>query len=30
MGVHCVDADRQSVGAGLINRYVAIKQRGLL
>jgi uncharacterized protein (DUF58 family) len=30
MGVHCVDADRQSISAGLINRYVAIKQRGLL
>jgi uncharacterized protein (DUF58 family) len=30
MGVHCVDVDRHAVSAALINRYVAIKQRGLL
>ena len=30
LGVHCLDVDRGAVSAGLVNRYVAIKQRGLL
>ncbi len=30
MGVHCLDVDRQAVSVALINKYVAIKQRGLL
>ncbi len=30
MGVHCIDAERHAVSAALINRYVAIKQRGQL
>ena len=29
-GVHCLDVDRGAVSAGVINRYVAVKQRGLL
>jgi hypothetical protein len=28
--VQCLDVDRQAVSAALINKYVAIKQRGLL
>jgi uncharacterized protein (DUF58 family) len=30
LGIHCLDADRGAINANLINRYVAIKQRGLL
>jgi uncharacterized protein (DUF58 family) len=30
MGVQCLDVDRQAISARLVNRYVAIKQRGLL
>ena len=30
LGVHCLDVDRGAVSAGLVNRYVAVKQRGLL
>jgi len=30
LGVHCLDVDRQAVSVALINKYVAIKQRGLL
>ena len=30
LGVHCLDVDRGAVSAGVINRYVAVKQRGLL
>jgi hypothetical protein len=30
IGIHCLDVDRAAINANLINRYVAIKQRGLL
>jgi uncharacterized protein (DUF58 family) len=30
LGVHCLDVPRQALGIGLINRYLAIKQRGLI
>ncbi|HEY2572184.1 MAG TPA: hypothetical protein VGI27_11950, partial [Solirubrobacteraceae bacterium] len=30
MGVHCLDTSSRSLSTGLINRYLMIKQRGLL
>jgi hypothetical protein len=30
LGVHCLDLPRQGLSTGLINRYLLIKQRGLL
>ena len=30
LGVHCLDVAAQAVSAGLLNRYLMIKQRGLL
>ena len=30
LGVHCLDVDRQAVSGGFLNKYTAIKQRGLL
>lgn len=30
LGVHCLDAPARHVSAGLLNRYLAIKQRGLM
>ena len=30
LGVHCLDVDRGAVSAGVVNRYVSVKQRGLL
>jgi hypothetical protein len=30
LGVHCLDVPSRSLPIGLINRYLMIKQRGLL
>jgi len=30
LGIHCLDAPREGLSIGLINRYLMIKQRGLL
>ena len=30
MGIHCLDVSTKGLSAGLINRYLAIKQRGLI
>jgi len=30
IGVHCLDLPSRSVSVGLINRYLSIKQRGLI
>jgi uncharacterized protein (DUF58 family) len=30
LGIHCLDVSVQAVSSGLVNRYLMIKQRGLL
>lgn len=30
IGVHCLDVDRQAVSVGLLNKYLAVKERGLM
>jgi hypothetical protein len=30
LGVHCLEAPAQGLSASLINRYLSIKERGLL